>query len=130
MNKDQQIANLKYALEVMWPKVDPATVLLTEWRCGTYACFGGHVAVDPYFKALGVWPGHVGAPYMDLGPDQIGPERVGKRLFDDEDIFRSRFFHPADPHRESGMPDHEIVRRRLEHALWKIQQPPNDWTPD
>lgn len=34
-------------------------------RCGSAACFGGWVAVHPYFRKLGVRPGKSGEPAME-----------------------------------------------------------------
>lgn len=40
-------------LQEKWKSVDPGTVDLEIWSCGTYACLGGHAAQMPEFMAEG-----------------------------------------------------------------------------
>lgn len=129
MKTEQQIKNLEEALYVMWPSVPEANVAValkywqekpwtehctadTKATCGTIACFGGWVALYPYFQAQGVFPNPVnGAPMM---PPLAGSE-VAEFLFGDADLFRTRGAHRAD----SGFfgTDHELVTNRLKYAL-------------
>lgn len=34
--------------------VNPATLDMDTWKCGSHACMGGQLALDPYFQALGL----------------------------------------------------------------------------
>lgn len=125
----QQRANALFARDVMWPSVPPANVVpkLAGWRyarskavsCQTRACFGGWVAVHPFFREQGVYAGESGEPLMY---GVVAPSRVAERLFGDWRLFSIRrggfldSFYDQEPEPE-GISDHEIVARRLEHLL-------------
>jgi hypothetical protein len=131
----QQRDNLEMAL-VMWTAVDPTSVNLSEWRCGTHACFGGHVAMWEYFRALGVQQKsregyHNGVfqlhnePYM-CGTDTEQPTgsafEVARRLFGNHDLFSARGDGDQD-YRIFGelgerISDHELALRRIDLALF------------
>ncbi len=113
-----QRANTLYALDVMWARVKDYQVTsgLSFWAtpCSTTACFGGHVAMDPYFQAQGVSPAlGSGAPIM-TDPD-MGACSISQHLFGDPSLFGPRGACDADP----GPPasDHEVVRQRLQWLL-------------
>lgn len=75
-------------------------------RCGSAACFGGWVAVHPYFRKLGVRPGKQGEPKMEgrLVWD------VARDLFGDSNMF--------DANCEGGnWNDRAVVLRRIKDAL-------------
>lgn len=74
----------------------PEKVLLNQ--CGTAACFGGWVAVHPYFKRQGVNRSNDGAPFygwrtaageIDFDKEWASASAVARDLFGDEDIFDS-----------------------------------------
>lgn len=123
----QQRANTLYAIK-MWAKIRPEAVYprLATWighseqehACGTQACFGGHLPLDPYFQELGVVPDAVGAPKLEHNPELLSCD-VSTTLFGDEQMFVSRGFHPSDYADKNtlNVTDHEIVRMRLQYVL-------------
>lgn len=118
ITKDQQIKNCLLALSI-WAEVPPRRVKLDSWKCGTHACFGGHMATWPEFQAKGVFPDERdGAPRM-MGEDglNVGTWTVAQHLFGNHELFRVRF--GIDPKRLS---DHELVVRRLEDQIVELSQ--------
>lgn len=80
-------------------------------HCGTFACFGGFVAVDPYFVALGV----------ERHPSSGAPQYKGltaynaaQALFGECYLFEPRGLYPTDRLEES---DHEVVTLRLKALI-------------
>ncbi len=112
--------NTLYALHEMWPGVAPDKVVekLSTWRrgggCGTTACFGGWVAVDPYFKAQGIWANLGGAP---MEPDVSRDRYADNLLFGDDNIFTVRGCHAADINFDRNGTDHALVTNRLQWLL-------------
>lgn len=114
----QQYDNLWIAY-LRWQEVDPATVDLHYWNCGTFACFGGHCAVMPEFKAQGLRlferpPGHAG---IKLGGDEMGwwyGMDTASVLFGDSMLFNSRGGCASDIGASS---DWHAVLLRLENAI-------------
>jgi hypothetical protein len=49
----EQLDRLKRLLEI-WQPVDPETVKLDNWVCGTHACLAGHACMAPGFIAQGL----------------------------------------------------------------------------
>ena len=86
--------------QTMMERISDVYVELSWWRgsgdeCGTCACFGGHVAVEPAFKAQGIVQYHIdGSPTMlsDDGRNSsdTSPSEVSAILFGDPDMFYSR----------------------------------------
>lgn len=75
--------------------------------CGSAACFGGYVAIHPYFKKQGVSKDADGAPKMRGIPWAAD---VAARLFGDETLFE--YQKPW----EEG-PAKKVVLRRICNAL-------------
>jgi hypothetical protein len=125
LTKDQQMRNTLLAL-TNWHDVKPASVNLEHWRCGTHACFGGHLARWPEFKKLGVRrQGPSGAPYMRDDPNA----NVANYLFGDRQLFyvrgsygddRDSFKRDADGNYEIS--DYQLVVNRLERHAAKLWQ--------
>lgn len=126
----QQRANAIEARDVLWPSVNPDTVVrgLRTWyenestHCGTHACFGGWCALHPPFKNQGLCrtPGRV--TYRDPVTGLTGPTSGDDILFGDCEMFDARGGHPADhqiPYIMSReVTDHELVTHRLN---WLIE---------
>lgn len=135
---EQQRKNAEFALRKMWPAVPEKNVIsrLCTWRgrrkngdpgsftcldqlppelvdvvdCKTVACFGGWVAVNPYFNEQGVQPDYKGAPIII----------ADKEYFDtivDVDLVCSVLFgvpYLFIPRKESEKgSDHKVVSNRL-----------------
>jgi hypothetical protein len=95
-----------------WKKVKPSSVNLEQWRCGTQACFGGHLATWESFKDMGVQATIHGNPYHP----NIGMFRVhilSKYLFGNDAMFNVRTF---DDGRRSAS-DYQVIVRRLERQI-------------
>lgn len=123
--------NLQIAL-LRWSQVLPERVLpaLEVWRCGTQACFGGHLATWPEFQAIGIQVDQRdGAPYYSV-KDVEFLEGINKALGGVHNAYGSQLtgsrlsvllfgyvgmFHPRLDGEEGDA--HEIVRLRLEQRL-------------
>ena len=118
----QQRDNALYARDVMWPAVPAALVVseLSRWRCGTQACFGGHVAKTPYFQEQGVIADDDEAPWMD---DCVDFMEVADKLFGHPHTFNSRSYGPEEDFdgvaklKASNLTDHELVTARLNFII-------------
>lgn len=129
--------NAEFVRDSMWPAVPPDRVVheLNVFRarlnngdpsdytivsarhkvdCKTVACFGGWLALNPYFQSLGVTPDTVGAPYMSdracRWSSRNSIEAVSKKLFGAFDLFAMR--RP----KERGT-DHEVVMKRIKRLI-------------
>lgn len=80
--------------------------LYGKHHCGSAACFGGWVAQDPYFQAMGIKPDLIGAPTR--GGEGTG--RISENLFGD-----FWMFDPRQEEERDGT-DKQIILRRLEKA--------------
>ena len=98
--------NTRLALALWKERVKPAQVVpdLRAWACGTQACFGGHLATWPEFRAMGVRADCYGAPV--LHGESLS--QVPWELFGNYGLFYSR----EDWEREGT--DYEVVVKRLE----------------
>ncbi len=114
----QQRANTEYALHNWWPTVPPDEVIwrLGDWRsgCGTLACFGGHLAKSPHFRAMGVVDGLRGEPMLVEHPT-LPTYAVSRHLFGDPELFVARGGSSADALCDGT--DHEVVTNRLQWLL-------------
>ena len=123
------LENTKAAL-AEWQKVPVENVSLRDWRCGTLACFGGHLPTFDHFHALGVRASSCGAPWVpaslrtDGGAfptyeedegciEGMGP--VSEYLFGVLGMFACRDAEPDDP-----ITDWEIVNQRLLKRLVEL----------
>ena len=102
--------NCELALRLWKERVKPEQVVegLRHYRCGTQACFGGHLATWPEFQAMGVTaydsvPGYRGRMGFNVAYELFGV----RHLF----CFRDAY--------EEGT-DHEVVVRRLERRLAEL----------
>lgn len=119
----KQRDNALYARDVMWPSIKPENVSrrLMEWRCGAAACFGGWVAMYPFFKAQGIFPSCEGAPLLAAKSDRVDGQYF---LFGIDTIFGPRngimdglVF--GDKRVKEDITDHQLVTRRLD---WLIEK--------
>lgn len=123
------LENIQAAL-AEWKKVPPENVNLRDWRCGTIACFGGHLPTFEHFHALGVRASSCGAPWVpaslrtdggafqayDENDDSIeGIGQVSEYLFGTPTMFMCRSHEPDDP-----ITDWEIVNQRLLKRLAEL----------
>lgn len=137
--------NAEFVRDSMWPSVPPKRVVhrlqyfrahlnngdpsdyttdpekIKEVDCKTIACFGGWVAVNPYFRSLGVYPDKEGTPCMALAPLRrrvggtgvpVSAGRVSEELFGDYNLFNSR-----DSYYERSGSDHAVVMRRIKKLI-------------
>ncbi len=92
MTTEQQILNLLVA-RAMFDDIPDEWIVsdLHAWTCGTAACFGGWVAVHPYFKAQGARANSYGAPQITGAYRTIEGALFGgdHTLFDSNDGPRS-----------------------------------------
>lgn len=105
---DEQICNLILAAW-RWNETSPRRVAedLRSWRCGSTACFGGHVSEWPEFQAQGVVFDQ-GKPTIRIDAlEKISGYKAAKYLFGD-----SQLFFPRSVMDEAGT-DHAVVARRL-----------------
>lgn len=113
LTKTQQIENCLLAL-ANWSEVSPHSVNLRVWRCGTHACFGGHLATWPEFRAKGVRTNPEGSPFMGAGTGFMWSVDVAQHLFGNSALFNARGLHADGGLRLS---DHRVVVRRLENQI-------------
>lgn len=123
--------NAEFVRDSMWPSVPPKRVIcklarfrgrlnngnpddytsdpvkIKEIDCKTIACFGGWVALNPYFQSLGVRSDQYGAPYMQ---DILHAAQVSGELFGDYNLFNRRSYE------ERGS-DHTVVMKRIKKLI-------------
>lgn len=101
--------NLHLARRLWLERVDPATVDLENWQsdCGTFACFGGHLATWPEFQLMGVYPNIYEAPA--IGYPATSGHGVALQLFGDADLF--------DQDREYTKSHYEVILDRIDARL-------------
>jgi hypothetical protein len=115
LTNDEQICNVLLAAW-LWAETPPELVVpgLNLWKCGTQACFGGHLTTWPEFQAMGVV--NAGSePYMQGVSVFHDSLPLSDYLFGDLELFFGRM-----PLERTWGTDHEVVTRRLEHALEKL----------
>lgn len=125
LTKNQQIENCLLALS-LWAEVPPRKVVagLSDWTCGTQACFGGHLATWPEFRAQGVCPTD-GSPELRQpgSAEVIGySHAVSKYLFGSFDLFHSAGHAAADDQLPRNASAHRVVVNRLEHQIQRLQE--------
>lgn len=117
LSKEQQLANCKLALDIWKTRVDPESVVLHSWTCGSHACFGGHLATWPEFQAMGVKRSeYSGAPRID------GVHFEDDYLFGDNRMFDSR---DREEEKEQGIEDlldYDMVIYRLERRIRELSK--------
>lgn len=114
--KDQQIENLILAAW-RWSetKADRIIPRLCDWRCGTQACFGGHLVTWPEFADMGVRP--YSAEYQEpvmpsLAEGLYSSSAVARELFGCGQMFFPRIG-------EKGT-DHAVIVNRLEAQFERL----------
>lgn len=97
-------------------------------ECGAVGCFGGWVAVTPYFKKQGVTCDEGGAPSMKAGPGdeynysgKLYGDGVSKKLFGDPGLFDSQRIT------EHGLSAREVINKRIKNALRKLIEQGESW---
>ena len=111
--RTRHLENTRLALRLWKERVKPDEVVpaLGAWRCGTQACFGGHLATWPEFQAKGVRIKDNGSPEMDVAE---AASDVSYILFGNYALFSIReAWVPT-----QGLKDYELVIARLE---WNIE---------
>ena len=110
----RQLDNLN-KLIAMWQRVDPVTVHLRQYACGSLHCLGGHTALRPDIFP-GITANRVGGyPMMVVNERVIAGAEIAEYLFGDTMLFRVREDHPADCfHR--GETDYEVALARMHYA--------------
>jgi len=110
----QQLDNCKLALKLWLERVKPEQVVegLRHYRCGTQACFGGHLATWPEFQVMGVAESEEGVPW--LGHRYRGQEVAGV-LFGTEGLFSTRG-------RDEKGTDYEVVAQRLKVQIYRLER--------
>jgi hypothetical protein len=101
-----------------WSKVRPVDVYLESWKCGTQACFGGHLATWDTFKALGV-SNFVGEPVVGTGEQTIWASQIAALLFGDSCLPRL-FSARSDEDWLRDFDDHQIIVNRLEKCIEEL----------
>jgi len=133
---ERQIKNL-LAAAVMMQEItqDQLVPFLTYWRsddgnniynrkvcstedlmnhtCGSAACFGGYVAVCPFFVKQGVRDGYGGAPTM-TGLNKA--EEVSKHLFGDSHMFDPYFGDGETDGNGRGI-EHQAIMCKIQNAM-------------
>lgn len=126
----KQIDNCILALKLWRERVKPEDVSprLYQWKCGTQACFGGHLATWEEFKKLGVRSDSDGAPYIS-GYWMIPTDTVSGYLFGHPNMFKMVGHCDFDREGEMGIVlsvwgepiqknlDYEVVIHRLERQI-------------
>jgi hypothetical protein len=128
---ERQLQNCLLALLIWQQDVKPRHVDLGDWKCGTKACFGGHLTTWPEFRAKGVRSDREASPpeeYAGMSRDwgnapvlvdQNGtkvatlPCTVASELFGDGSLFRS-----SDG--EEGVSHHQQVVNRLQNQINRL----------
>ena len=110
---DKQIRNCLVAIDMV-KSLPPEkfTKGLSSWTCGSAACFGGWVAVHPFFKKQGVVRvSEDGSPTF-IGSLYGAASEVSRSLFGSYVLFDYRAWGEL-----PGLSDKQVVLYRLKRAL-------------
>ncbi len=113
LTNDQKIVNCLLAL-CNWHDVLPMSVNLEMWKCGTQACFGGHLTTWPEFQAMGIAADCVGGPIMAA---YFSPDKISQALFGGRYLFSYKGGCETDCLPRS---DHATIVNRLEAQIEKL----------
>lgn len=110
--------NTELFLKLWKDRVRPEIVIkdLRDWRCGTQACAGGHLATWPEFKAIGGAVTGLRAPFLQkelLDGVFVGTNGVAEYLFRNRDLFSSVYFDE----KYSDLNDYDLVIKRFEEQI-------------
>lgn len=121
-SKDEKIVNCLLAL-CNWHDTAPESVDLGNWVCGTFACFGGHLAKWAEFQAMGVSVSlFYSSPTIRNFDDEqvfLSPGEVSKHLFGSMLFMRRE----SDTPYKSVLSDYQIVVQRLENQIAALSPP-------
>lgn len=126
-DKKRWLANAELAHTLWLERVKPEQVIksLAYYKCGTQACFGGHLATWPEFQEQGVRTMQVeenrydfGMPWIDAHPLPICGHEVGVELFGSERMFAARHTLIDFEH----LTDWQVVEQRLVNRIEELQQ--------
>lgn len=111
--------NLLLARRLWVERVKPEDVVpyLSEWTCGTQACFGGHLASWPEFQAMGLAHPVRFRPSLSVrltGGTSVleGANIVPRYLFGENWVF-----YPREPEEDEGESDYQVVLNRIDRTL-------------
>lgn len=123
LTTEQKLQNCILAL-ANWNDVSPRSVRLDSWRCGTHACFGGHLARWPEFKAMGVKADIAdGAPQIDTQDCLLDGSEVAEHLFGSSTMFFAAGFSRDDDLEDlREADDHRLVVNRLECQIARLTE--------
>lgn len=120
LSKNEQLENCLLALS-LWSEVKPRSVSLDVWKCGTLACFGGHLATWPEFQAKGVFADSDHAPALTCR-SYIMNWDIAKHLFGNDEMFSARGFCGDDLYCPDRASDHTIVVNRLQTQIARLSE--------
>lgn len=118
LTHEQQLFNCLLARHLWVKRVKPDSVVrrLHSWKCGTQACFGGHLATWPEFQEImGVSVSASGAPVLNDVPTAQEDRWLFGRPHNDVDLFDPRAFN------EQGS-DWEVVLNRLDTRIEELRK--------
>jgi hypothetical protein len=110
--REDQLHNATLARELWQERVSEDDVDLGHWKCGTQACFGGHLGTWPEFRNLpGALQESWGTPHFENPNVQV-----------DIVLFGELMFYSQQPS-EHGRRQHEIILDRLDRQIEFLSQP-------
>ena len=131
MSPKQHLTNCQLALR-LWEATPPESVApgLRHYRCGTQACFGGHLATWPEFQAMGVSRRVEGSPAItDIGwSANVSAHLFGTpylfvaRQVDEEHGDYTQYRYPGAPLDDPEASDHEVITLRLKAQIRKLEK--------
>ena len=119
--KNEQIVHCLVALMYL-ENTPPEKITrnLMNWKCGTQACFGGHLSSWGYFRDLGVRAATWELPYpvaICRTGARVEPDKVSRALFGSGAMFSFRV--RDEPH---DISDHELFAWRLERQIERLSK--------
>ena len=124
--------NCELALRLWKERVKPEQVVegLRHYRCGTQACFGGHLATWPEFQAMGVRCRVEGSPAITGLGSTLGvsahlfgtPYLFVARQVDEEHGDYTQYRYPGAPLDDPEASDHEVITLRLKAQIRKLEK--------
>lgn len=118
LSPGQHLENTRIAL-VRWKLIAPDEVVpgLHRWRCGTQACFGGHVMHMPEFAHLFNQTSYTPEILETAEYEKMDCFDVDGYLFDSYELF-----NPTGEQDPEGLTDHEVVTNRLEQNAKRLEE--------
>jgi hypothetical protein len=110
--REDQLHNAILARELWQERVSEDEVDLGHWKCGTQACFGGHLGMWPEFRNLpGALQESWGTPHFEDPNAKV-----------DIILFGELMFYAEQPS-ENGKRQHDIITARLDWVIESLSQP-------